>query len=427
MGTYETDYWLTDTWGMNRRESRSGVYHPYRPDAIAHRAFSLTGPAVSAVSRAELSIAKLNADTGRLTDTEPLARLILRSEALASSRIEGLEMPAGRLLEFEALSELGVPHRTDSTEAAVVSNIAAMQEAVGQIAALPQITLEAICSINRCLLRDTLVAERAGKLRTEQNWIGGNRINPIGAAYVPPRPSLVHSLMDDLVEFCNASDYPPVVVAALAHAQLETVHPFVDGNGRTGRALIHVILKRGGLAPRTVPPISLVLATDRERYINNLAAFRTDEKDNPTLTFDEAASNWVEYFANACVIACDRALDFETALNNIRRSWRKTVRPRANSTADLLLDVLLSAPVVSIKSAARLTGRSDEAARQALTSLQASGIVRQNAKNRKSNIFVARDILDAFTAYERALAVPGGDTASEKVVRPVPQRARRDQ
>lgn len=421
MGAYETAYWLTDTWGMSRRESRSGVYHPYRPDPVNGLVPSFSATAISAISRAEAAIRALNDSPSHLTDTEPLARLIMRAEALASSRIEGLEMPAGRLLEFEALDELGVPHRTDGTEAAVIGNILAMQTGIERVASASQLTADSLCEINAALLEGTSASDYAGVLREEQNWIGGNRVNPIGAAYVPPRPELVPGLVEDLVAFCNSSELPSVAVAAIAHAQFETIHPFADGNGRTGRTLVHIVLRRAGLAPRVVPPVSLVLATDRDRYISNLAGYRTDGASGGAGT-DEAIGDWVEYFSNACIVACERAATFEEVVGRIQDRWREAVRPRANSAADLLLDVLPSSPVISIESGARLTGRSREAVRQAVASLVDAGVLRQSAKNRKSNIFTARDVLDAFTAYERALAVPGGDTAVEKNVRRVPQR-----
>ena len=209
MGAYETAYWLTDTWGMSRRESRSGAYHPYRPDMIAGFAPSFSAAAVASISRGESAIRALNEASPHLTDTEPLARLIMRAEALASSRIEGLEMPAGRLLEFEALDELGVPHRVDGTEAAVIGNIAAMQRGVERAASSPRLTVDLLCDINAALLEGADAAGYAGVLRTEQNWIGGNRINPLGAAYVPPRPEFVPGLVEDLVSFCNTSELPP--------------------------------------------------------------------------------------------------------------------------------------------------------------------------------------------------------------------------
>src|SRR5438094_3590381 len=114
----------------------------------------------------------------------------------------------------------------------------------------------------------------AGAIRADQNWIGGNDHNPCGADFVPPPPDAVSDLLADLCDAIHDDRLPPLVQAALVHAQFETIHPFADGNGRTGRALIHVVLRRRGLAPRYVPPISLVLATRARDYVAGLTAFR---------------------------------------------------------------------------------------------------------------------------------------------------------
>ena len=408
MGVYQSDYWQSCGWGMNRRETQSGTYHPFLPDKLAGLDIMLTPEAVSAVTRAQSAVLLLNQEARFLTNTEPLARLLLRSEALASSRIEGLQMKAGRLLEFEALDELGVSHRLDGVEAALMANIAAMSDAVGNVGAGEPITVADIRAVNATLLQGSHLEDEGGVLRTIQNWIGGNNVNPVGAAYVPPRPEHVPELMEDLAQFCNTSPLPAIAVAAIAHAQLETIHPFADGNGRTGRALVHMLLHRAGLTPNAVPPISLVLATDKASALEG------------------CIRDWVEYFANAMLLACGHAQEFEHRIADIQEEWRGRGAIRKNSSADVLIEVLPGNPVVSVVSAARLTSKSVQAARLALKQLEGMGILVQNAKNRKSNIYVAQEILDAFTAYERALAVPGGDTSSEKPMRPVPPRVPRD-
>lgn len=430
MGIYQSDYWQSSGWGMNRRETQSGTYHPYLPDTLSDFEVRLTPQAAHAVARGESAVRVLNQRVRYLTDTEPLARLILRSEALASSRIEGLQMSAGRILEYEALDELGVSHRVDATEAAAMANIAAMSEAVRQITDDGAVSREALCEINRRLLAGSPAQDEGGVLRTTQNWIGGNNVNPVGAAYVPPRPCYVVDLVNDLLDFCNRSPLPTLAKAAIAHAQLETIHPFADGNGRTGRTLVHVVLRREGLAPHIVPPVSLVLATDKGRYINNLAAFRTDDartdEAQRAAARQDAISDWVEYFSNACVEACARAEEFEDRIGRIQATWRERGKFRKNSAADILVEKLPGNPVVSVASAARLTQRSLEAARLAINALEDASVLVQKAKNRKSNIYVAREIVDAFTAYERSLATLGGDTAVEKPGRPVPERIPRD-
>lgn len=418
MGTYLTRYWMPDGHGMNKRERMGGAYHPYVPDTLSDYEFMLAPSCAEAVGRAQESLTRLEGSR-TLVDTEPLARILLRAEAVSSSRIEGLEMPASKLLEYEELDRLGVDHRLDGTEAQVLGNLHALVESLGNVKAGSSITLDTICDLNRTLLRGgTRLEDVGGRIRAEQNWIGGNRVNPVGAAYVPPEPEEVPQLMADLVSFINGSELPPVATAALAHAQLETIHPFADGNGRVGRALVHVILKSAGFSQSTVPPVSLILATDRERYISNLEAFRyTDQALR-----SDSMNEWTEYFANALTLSCGRAAEFEQALLRIREGWLARTRFRADSAARQLIDLLLGTPAISIKTAQTLTGRSYPAARGAILACVEAGILRQNSKNRKSGIYVADEVVTAFNAYERSLATLEGDTAWERPRRHVPQR-----
>ena len=428
MGSYEREFWLSDTWGRNREERQSGTFCPYVPDMLAGQAIALGEQAAAAAAQAQADVALLDGLGLHLRNTESLARLLFRAEAMSSSRIEGLVVPAGKLLEREALDELGVAGRVDSVEAAVLANVAAMQQGIESIAQGGALSVERICGMNAALLANTNLAGQGGRLRTVQNWIGGNAVNPIGAAYVPPRPERVPALMDDLVRFLDESALPPVAVAALAHAQLETIHPFVDGNGRTGRALIHVVLRRAGVFTAVVPPVSLVLASDKKRYIANLTAYRTDAEGvsgaEQERMRSEAIDGWVEYFARSLSEACARAQAFEGTLASIERGWRERCKVRRGSAADQLLSRLVDNPVVSIQSAMRLCGKSREAARNALLALTREGVLVQNARNRKSNIYVATEVVDAFTRYERSLATPGGETSIEKPARPVPQRVK---
>ena len=222
---------------------------------------------------AEVAIARLDVEASALIETEALARILLRAESVASSRIEGLEVGAGRLLRAEAMRELG-GYVKDITASEVLANIDAMRFALDEFDSGEKIALERLLEVHRRLLRGTWLQEHAGVVRTEQNWIGGSGHNPCSAAFVPPPPEHVPSLLEDLCVFCNEDSLPAVAQAAIAHAQFETIHPFVDGNGRTGRALIHLVLRRRGLATRVLVPVSLVLATWAQDYIDGLTAFR---------------------------------------------------------------------------------------------------------------------------------------------------------
>lgn len=418
MGVYLNRFWQPDGCGMNKAERMGGPYHPYLPDMLAGYELKLDPSCAKAVADAQEALGGLER-SGSLVNTEPLARMMLRAEAVSSSRIEGLEMPAGKLLEYEELNRLGVEHRLDSTEAQILGNIHTLVGCLNRTNAGESISLDDVRELNRMLLAGTKLENRGGVIRTEQNWIGGNRVNPVGAAYVPPEPDDVPALMDDLVSFVNRSELPPVAVAAIAHAQLETIHPFADGNGRAGRALVHLVLKKGGTTRVTVPPISLLLATDRERYVANLSAFRSEGDEDRR---HEAINGWVEYFARTTCEACARTSAFEGKLLGIKEAWLGKTSFRAGSAGSQLLNVLLGTPAISVKTAQELTGKSYPAARLAVNELVERGILKQSSKNRKSGIYVASDVVEAFNAYERSLATVSGDTSAEKPKRPVPQR-----
>lgn len=125
------------------------------------------------------------------------------------------------------------------------------------------------------------------------------------------------------------------------------------------------------------------------------------------------------------VEACDRAVEFESMLSSIKENWQRKTGFRAKSAGSQLLDILLGTPALSVKTAQEMTGKSYPAARSAINALVDAGILRQNAKNRKSGIYVAEDVVDAFTSYERSLATISGDTLTEKPRRSVPQRKAR--
>lgn len=422
MGYYATAHWESDPDAPTMRDRASGTYHPFVPDTLTGRDIELTAEAAASCEKAAVALTKLDASARYTSIAESLARILLRSEAISSSRIEGLEMNAQRLLELEALDELGVSHRNDSVEAEVMGSIRAMQSSIERGASKTRIGIDDILATHQALLEHTRLAEYGGVLRQTQNWIGGSWYNPLHAAYVPPEPSFVPRLMDDLVRFIDESRLPVVAVAAIAHAQMVTIHPFIDGNGRASRALSHMVLRHARLCTRSIAPVSLVLATAKNPYIQALNDYRFDQNGSQKSSLSSCTSGWVEFFGAAVVDACARAMDFEGRIAGLREQWQETVRPRAGSAAELLLDALPGNPVVSIESARRLTGRSYPAARGAVRALEAAGILVQNSKNRKSGLYVATSVLDEFTHYERALATISGDTRSERPRRNVPQR-----
>src|SRR3954464_6097812 len=237
-----------------------------------------------------------------MASLEVLARRLLWAESVASSRIEGLVLSQRRL----AMAEVERAETHDDTARSVLGNIAAMEDAVRLGAGERPLKTADILRLHRALMEATSTPGIAGKLRDQQNWIGGNAFNPGRADFVPPPPEHVPDLVDDLCLFMNRTDLPPIVQAAIVHAQFETIHPFADGNGRVGRALIHAVLRRRGLAPRFVPPVSLVLAADAKAYVQGLTDHRAGQVDD-----------WCERFASALRGAAEVAAELALRLSGL--------------------------------------------------------------------------------------------------------------
>ena len=327
------------------------------------------------------------------------------------------------MLRAEAVRELG-GYVKDLTAAEVLANIDAMRFAVQSIGQSEEIVLEQLLEVHRRLLSGTWLDRHAGKLRTEQNWIGGSSHNPCSAAFVPAPPEHVEGLLEDLCAFCNEDSLPAVAQAAIAHAQFETIHPFVDGNGRTGRALIHLVLRRRGLATRVLVPVSLILATQAQSYIGGLTAVRY-RGSATSRSAHEGINLWVARFATACSRAVTDAGAFEVRISLIEEAWRERLSPiRDGSAIDLLLRALPGAPLFTVSGAATLIDRSYVAANDAIKRLLAAGVIRQVGVGQRSRTFEAQEIVAAFTDLERRLASPVGDTNAASPARKVPARPR---
>jgi Fic family protein len=239
---------------------------------------------------------------------------------------------------------------------------------------------------------------------------------------VPPPENEVAALLADLCAFCNSDDLPAVVQAALAHTQFETIHPFVDGNGRIGRALIHLVLRRRGLATRVLPPISLVLATLSRDYISGLTATRYLGKSSSE-DATEGLNRWIALFATACRRAIEDAETFEERVAQLQGRWRERLgRVRANSAVDLLVHTLPGAPIITVNGAAELIGRTFQATNEAIIRLTEAKVLRQVNVGRRNRAFESPDLIQTFTELERQLASPTGDTGSATPTRPVPHR-----
>jgi Fic family protein len=371
-----------------RRACRYGAFIPVK---LAELPLSLEATIAGVVSEAEAAIRDLNA--GARPALAPLARLLLRTESMASSKIEGVQTGVRELARAEAKVEAG--GKASATALEVLANIDAMQLAMDETTTVDRFGVAEIIAIHRRLMQRTINAERiAGRIRTNQNWIGGNDYNPCGADFIPPPPEDVRGLLDDLCDAINDDRLPPIVQAALVHAQFETIHPFADGNGRTGRALIHVVLKRRRVAATYVPPISVVLAAARDRYIHGLTRFR-----------GERVSDWIEQFTAAARSAARLAGAYLREVEELSAVWRaklsaRPAAPRSDAAAWAVIDVLPGYPVISGPVAAAVTGRSKPQIYEALEQLEAAGVLTPLSASRRNRGWEAVGLLGLLERLE---------------------------
>jgi Fic family protein len=380
-------------------------YAAYVPDEIGDIDPALPASLSQVLHEADEAVKELNENVPSATGLEALARQLLRQESVASSRIEGLVMSHRRLARAAIAGE--DQHRDTSAES-ILANIAAMEHAITVTATLPSITVEAILDLHRTLLAGTRDAHLAGVVRDRQNWIGGNNYNPRGAAFVPPPESEVDRLLADLARFIDRRDLSPTLQAAIAHAQFETIHPFGDGNGRTGRCLIHVSYRRAAIAPRFVPPVSLLLATNSDAYIRGLDAYR-----------DDRAEDWHLNFALTVIEACDAARRLARRIDELEERWLAQVgHPRRGSTARALIQALPAQPILRMSHAIALTGARSSAAHKAVNDLEAAGVLKQITVGRRNRAWEAVGLLGLVDDFERELATPA--PGSRRPARPAP-------
>jgi len=368
---------------------RACRYDAFIPDALMGMPLSLAAHVAGVVSEAEAAIRGLN--DGAQPALAPIARLLLRTESIASSKVEGMQLGVRELARAEARLESGGRAGPDALE--VLGNIDAMEVAVHEAATVQRFTVQEILAIHQRLMEKAPNAHIAGRLRTRQNWIGGNDHNPCGADFVPPPPEEIAALLSDLCDAVNDDVLPPLVQAALVHAQFETIHPFDDGNGRTGRALIHVVLRRRGTAPAYVPPISVVLATARDRYIDGLTRFREDR-----------VGEWIEHFAAATAGAAHLAKAYLQAVQDLIERWKAqlaaSTAPREDAAAWALIEILPAHPMITAPVAAAALGRAKSAIYQALRDLQMAGVLLPLSQSRRNQSWEAMGLLDLLAGLE---------------------------
>lgn len=386
-GQFVKATWAPDFARAAGRRSAAGEYEAFIPDKLADEDPSFSSATSALAESAAQAVLRLNHDASDLASLEGLARQLLRSEALASSQIEGLSVSHRKLAQ--ATLEGQATHKAQE----VLANMRAMEEAIAVGTGADPITPDDIRSIHHALAIVPPLDKIAGQFREEQGWIGG--ASPPEADYVGPPEDQVKPLVADLCDFMNRDDVSAVVQAAMAHAQFELIHPFGDGNGRVGRCLIHVLLRKRQLALPYVPPISLVFGANKDAYIAGLDNFQAGR-----------VGAWIEQFSRATITSSARAAEFSESVGDLQGHWRDrlgTVRSDAASLA--LIDHLPSFPYITVKVAREITGRSQPAAARGLGQLESAGVLTRHQTRKKGETWEAKELftlLDQFEASVKA-------------------------
>ncbi|ROP72658.1 Fic family protein [Curtobacterium sp. PhB115] len=367
-----------DDWDLVSRREADLRARPYRaavPARIAESVFSLPPATLAEADDAARAITRFDAEYEAFP--APFSGVLLRSESASSSEIEHLTAGA------RAISEAEIDERITGNAPQIVRNVRAMEAA---IALADDIGDETIIAMHRELL-DDVTPDLVGRYRNEQVWIGGAL--PHLAVFVPPHQDRVATAMDDLFAFTRRTDLPLLVQAAIAHAQFETIHPFPDGNGRTGRALVQAILRRGGLLRHLTIPVSSGILTDLDAYFDGLGAYRRGDP-----------SAIVDVFSAASIAGLRNAEHLARDIRALGDAWEGRLRGlRSDATARKIVELSVEHPVLNARLAAERTGASAPAIGNAFEQLVERGVLRSGNSKRRNRIWVNLEVIDALDAF----------------------------
>lgn len=383
---WETHPWEPDPAAMPlSRRQRAAIRPTYQatvPADIAPLTITTDPGVTAAADDARAEISRFDSELSTLlpdTDIGGLAAVLLRTESASSSQIENITAQAKTI----ALADVGAA-RYGSNAKLIASNVDAMNHAISLTAPL---SVDAIRSVHELLMHGQHHAD-PGRFRTRQVWVGGSSASPHGAIFVPPHHSRVRAAIEDLCRFIVRSDVPLLTQCAVTHAQFETIHPFNDGNGRTGRALVHAMLKQGGATTSATVPISAGLLGDPDSYFAALSAYQQGDP-NPI----------VAQFADAAFLAIANGRQLAHDLVAVHKAWTESITARRNAAVWKVLRMLLGRPATTSALVQKATGLSQPAADSVLSQLSAAGILSKAAGDRRYVVWVATDVTQALDAF----------------------------
>jgi len=359
-----------------RRDVVSERYEAAVPPTIAQRTLRPSAEVAALADEASTALARFDGSLGN--EVAPFAALLLRSEAAASSQIEHLTASARQIFT----AELGGEGKRNASE--IVSNTRAMRTA---IELSDQLTTATVLSMHEVLMEHDRRHE-AGRFREEPVWIGTSGRTPVGAEYVAPSWERVPALVDDTMAFARRTDLPRLAQVAVTHAQFETIHPFTDGNGRTGRALLQAMLRSNELTQNVTVPVSAGLLTDTAGYVDALTAYRRGEVDPIVRLVSEASFE-----------AVGNARELVEEISAIRAGWRTTVTARSDSGVWRALEVVARQPVLNASTLAAEMGVDPKNVYPHLERLVEAGVLAKKNEYQHGAVYRNDEILRALDAF----------------------------
>lgn len=371
---------------MSKKPHRSGTYiqqpsgyKAFIPNPLPLRpAITLDPELQILLSAADRAIGRLDAGTELLPNPDLFVAMYVRREALYSSQIEGVTQASlDEMLEFEVRA---TQRRRFPEIPEVFNYVDAMNYGLQRLESLP-LSLRLIKEIHKELLKDVRGGEREpGEFRRTQNWIGPQNCSLTEALYVPPPPEVTKEAMEHLENYLHAEDtVPPLVKCALVHAQFESIHPFLDGNGRIGRLLITFLLCWQDILKKPLLYLSDYFKRHRDEYYTRLQQIR-DQDD---------WEGWLRFFLTGVQSVAIDATETARNIQSLQEEHRNLVGRQFPGTATglVLLDQLFRNPVTTAKKAAKIIGRSYPVANQLIADLEELGLLREITGGHRNRVY----------------------------------------
>lgn len=359
-------------------EVNAFIPHPLPPFPI----LEIDGTLQKKMDEASHAIGRLEGASTLLPDVGLFLYMFIRQEAVLSSMIEGTQSSLSDLLLFEIQEMPGVP----INDVQEVSNyVSAMTHGLQRLKEGFPLSLRLLREIHSVLLTKGRGSNKnPGEFRQSQNWIGGTR--PGNAFFVPPPPHELLACMGELEKFLHDENMPPLIKAALSHVQFETIHPFLDGNGRVGRLLITLLLCDSGVLTQPLLYLSYYFKSHRQYYYELLNAIRENGD----------WERWLDFFLDAVIETANESYQIIVALNNQVHYDRERVRTlgKAAASAERILCAMLRHPISDIATLRKQTGLSVVTIGTLLTRLVALGILEETTGNKRNRQFCYRNYIE---------------------------------